>query len=727
MSSTTKPIPKNRLLTLAISMVMAGSSSTLMASETQADSKSLDELVVTSTLTEKKASQVPNSVSKITRDDMDKQQVTDMKDLMRYEPGISTSTSTQFRGGNQGYNIRGITDNRIMMLVDGVPLPERYSGSFFGRDFVDPEGLQSVEIVKGPASSLYGSDAIGGVVSFRTLDPKDLLKGKEDHASIRLGYHGANNEKFGTVRLATGKAGGTQMMAIYSRSAGDEFSNKGDADIKGYKRTKANPASSSAQSLLTKIAFDQDPNSKWLLTFDAFQSNTDIDQQTLLTSPAVQSNIATDERNRYRFSVNNDRKNVLGLDSLAFSGYYQTSHSTNKTTIRATTYVENEDSPLNQDSMGISAIGKKKLISGDTQHLVTGGIQASLSTMERITDKERNGNRTIGSAVYPQSAFPKSDMTKMGVFVQDEIGLGKLSVVPGIRYDQFSLTPSSNQNYLNAGGQPNAISSKEGSAVSPRLGLVYSLTPGMSWFANYAQGYRAPEHSQVNGAFTNYTSRYAVLANKDLKPETSYGLETGLRFNGANYAAEVVAFDNHYDDFISSSVPAGTIVVGGTSITQYQAQNVGKAHIYGAEAKGRWLVDNNWTLRGSVAYAHGQDEANSKPLDDVLPLTTVAGVSYRPNSRNWGAELVTTLVAAKDRVSDPKYFKTSGFEVFDLLGWYEFSKQTKLNAGIYNLADTKYILWNNVRALDTSSSFSYQPDLYSQPGRYVNVTLQHQF
>ena len=719
----TQPSPK--LLTLVIAQLFVAVNA--FANEPQTSEKSLDELVVTSTLTEKKASQVPNSVSKITRDDMDKQQVSDMKDLMRYEPGISTSTSTQFRGGNQGYNIRGITDNRIMMLVDGVPLPESYSGAFFGRDFVDPEGLQSVEIVKGPASSLYGSDAIGGVVSFRTLNPKDLLKGKADHASIRLGYHGANNEKFGTVRLATGKTGGTQMMAIYSRSSGDEFSNKGDIGGRGYKRTEANPASSSAQSLLTKIAFDQDPNSRWLLAFDAFQSSTDIDQQTLLTSAAVQSNMATDERNRYRFSINNDRKNVLGLDSLALSGYYQTSHSTNKTRIVANTYVENEDSPLNQDSMGFSAIGKKKIALGESQHLITGGVQASLSTMERITDKERNGSRTIGSAVYPQSVFPKSDMTKIGAFVQDEIALGNLTIVPGIRYDQFSLTPSSNQNYLNAGGQPNSIGSKEGSAVSPRLGLVYSITPGMSWFANYAQGYRAPEHSQVNGAFTNYSHRYAILANKDLKPETSYGLETGLRFNGADHTAEVVVFDNHYDDFISSSVPAGTIVVGGATITQYQAQNVGKAHIYGAEAKGRYLLNNNWTLRGSVAYAHGENQVNGKPLDDILPLTTVAGVSYRPNDRRWGAEMVTTLVAAKDRVSDPKYFKTSGFEVFDLLGWYEFSQQTKLNAGIYNLMDSKYILWNNVRALDTSSSFSYQPDLYSQPGRYVNLTLQHQF
>lgn len=721
----TQPSPK--LLTLVVAQLFIAGQA--FANQAQTSEKALDELVVTSTLTEKKASQVPNSVSKITRDDMDKQQVTDMKDLMRYEPGISTSTSTQFRGGNQGYNIRGITDNRIMMLVDGVPLPERYSGSFFGRDFVDPEGLQSVEIVKGPASSLYGSDAIGGVVSFRTLDPKDLLKGKADHASIRLGYHGANNEKFGTVRLATGKTGGTQMMAIYSRSSGDEFSNKGDIGGRGYKRTEANPASSSAQSLLTKIAFDQDPNSRWLLAFDAFQSSTDIDQQTLLTSAAVQSNMATDERNRYRFSVNNDRKNVLGLDSLALSAFYQTSYSTNKTNIRATTYTEKEDSPLTQDSMGLSAVAKKRLLLGDTVHALTAGIQASLSTMERITDRERNGSKTFSvrpgapAQVFPQSVFPRSDMTKVGAFVQDEIALGNLTLVPGIRFDHYTLSPSSNQNYINAGGDPSAIGKQEGSALSPRLGLVYAITPGMSLFANYAQGYRAPEHAQVNGAFTNRASGYALVANPNLKAETSYGLETGLRFNGSDHTAEVVVFDNHYDDFINSNVSLGMVA----GLPTFQAQNVGKAHIYGAEAKGRYLLNNNWTLRGSVAYAHGENQVNGKPLDDILPLTTVAGVSYRPNDRRWGAEMVTTLVAAKDRVSDPKYFKTSGFEVFDLLGWYEFSKQTKLNAGIYNLADTKYILWNNVRALDTSLSTSYQPDLYSQPGRYVNLTLQHQF
>lgn len=108
--------------------------------------------------------------------------IRDIRDLVRYEPGVSVRNNLQF--GLQDFNIRGIDSNRVLIQVDGIRLPSAFQfgdpvvvgqGFNLGRDFFDPEILQSAEIIRGPASTLYGSDALGGAVSFFTLEPSQLL------------------------------------------------------------------------------------------------------------------------------------------------------------------------------------------------------------------------------------------------------------------------------------------------------------------------------------------------------------------------------------------------------------------------------------------------------------------------------------------------------------------------------------------------------------------------
>ncbi len=101
----------------------------------------------------------------------------DIRDLVRYEPGISVRNDPN-RFGLGGFNIRGVDGNRIAIEIDGVPAADSFAiGSFSdaGRNYIDPETLRRVEILRGPASTLYGSDAIGGVVTFTTKDPADWM------------------------------------------------------------------------------------------------------------------------------------------------------------------------------------------------------------------------------------------------------------------------------------------------------------------------------------------------------------------------------------------------------------------------------------------------------------------------------------------------------------------------------------------------------------------------
>ena len=155
-----------------------------------------DTVTVTATRSEQTLDEVPNTVSVMTEREIDQKNVKNIQDLVRYEPGVSVG-GTGSRFGLSGFTIRGIGGNRVLTQVDGVSMPDTFSfGGFLSaqRDYVDPDTLKQVEIIRGPASSLYGSDAIGGAVSFLTKDAADYLdEGDDAYARLKTGYDGSDD------------------------------------------------------------------------------------------------------------------------------------------------------------------------------------------------------------------------------------------------------------------------------------------------------------------------------------------------------------------------------------------------------------------------------------------------------------------------------------------------------------------------------------------------------
>ena len=148
----------------------------------------LDEVTVTAMRMESKIGEVPATVSVFSEEKIQEWLVNDIKDLVRFEPGVSVrSAPSRFtaagastgRDGNSGFNIRGMEGNRVLMLVDGVRIPDGYAfgAQSVGRgDYVDLDVLKSIEILRGPSSALYGSDGLAGAVTsspriLRTISP----------------------------------------------------------------------------------------------------------------------------------------------------------------------------------------------------------------------------------------------------------------------------------------------------------------------------------------------------------------------------------------------------------------------------------------------------------------------------------------------------------------------------------------------------------------------------
>ncbi|MBO7007392.1 MAG: TonB-dependent receptor plug domain-containing protein, partial [Pseudomonadales bacterium] len=130
-------------------------------------------ITVVGTRTERSMDEVAATISVKTVEDIEREVARDIADLVRFEPGVSVS-GTGDRFGLSGFNIRGIEGNRVLTLVDGIRVAEEFSfGPFLSsrRDYVDVDSLSRAEIARGPISSLWGSDALGGVVAFTTKSP----------------------------------------------------------------------------------------------------------------------------------------------------------------------------------------------------------------------------------------------------------------------------------------------------------------------------------------------------------------------------------------------------------------------------------------------------------------------------------------------------------------------------------------------------------------------------
>jgi hemoglobin/transferrin/lactoferrin receptor protein len=307
-----------------------------------------------------------------------------------------------------------------------------------------------------------------------------------------------------------------------------------------------------------------------------------------------------------------------------------------------------------------------------------------------------------------------------------EFADGRITLIPGIRYDYYQLSPNRDDDFNRVNTQNSEVKGFSDSAISPRLGIVAKVTPEVSLYAQYARGFRSPPYDDATLAFTNFAFGYTVLPNANLKPETSDSYEVGIRGNFPQGKFSLTSFYNRYNNFIDT-VQVGVLPIGGRSFQQFQSQNIRGATIYGIEAKGEYNfsnTDDGVSLFGGLAYAVGDNKETNQPLDSIDPFKAVFGLRYRSSGNIWGAELATTLVADKDRVSDANFFKPKAYTVVDLLGYYNFNRNTTLNVGIFNLFNERYIEWSDVRGVNASDRFL---DLYTQPGINLAASLTVRF
>lgn len=697
----------------------------------------LDREVVVATRAARALADVPNTVDVIDRKTMDERLVRDLKDLFRYEPGISVPSGFG-RFGIGDIRIRGLGGNRVLIQTDGIPVSDAFSiGSFSNanRNFVDLDTLKQVEVLRGPGSSLYGSDALGGVVSFRTKDPEDYLTGgKRSHVGLKFGYESDWDGLLGGATIAGGGDRWSGMVAVGHRQ-GVEQDNQGNRDVDGAQRTAPNPQDRDGRSLLAKLVYAPSDTQRWRLTVEGNEdaSRTDVRSSlgfSALTNATVTAQYGDDHQTRTRVALAHemDALDAGFADSLHWTIYRQDSETTQRTdefrTLASGARQRRQRAfDFDQRLMGAEAVLSKQLQFGSVEHVVTYGAEfARTETRQKRDGLATNLATGVSTPVispdnFPVRDFPNSRTTTTALFVQDEIGFadGAFRLVPALRIDHYALRPTIDSIF--AADNPGvAAVDLEKTSIAPKLGAVWKFAPDWSLFAGYARGFRAPPYADVNIGFTNLAFGYTAIANPDLKPETSDGFEAGVRYGGQAFWFGLSIYDNRYRDFIESLSFVG---IDDQGLQVFQSRNVSDARIRGAELKGGMDFGGfsdalaGWSLRGAAAYARGEDRNDDVPLDSVDPLRGSLGLAY--DHEHWGAELAGTFAERKDRVSSATLYRPDGYAVFDLLAHWRFpDTSVRLNVGVFNLGDEKYTDWADVPGVASSSRTL---DRYTRPGR----------
>jgi hemoglobin/transferrin/lactoferrin receptor protein len=734
------------------------------APDADAASTTLDRIVVTATLTARAQEDVASEVGVIEAQEIDRRQVQDLADLVRYEPGVSATGSAIGAGrfGAGGLSIRGLGGNRVRLELDGIAIPESFEiGSFSsaGRDVVDVDSLKRVEIVRGAASSLYGSDAIAGVVSFVSKDPSDYLgPAGGQHLGAKFLYDSASraSAQIATLAAADARHG---FMLVATHREGHATNNRGEVDSADTTRTRPNPQDTRGNAVLAKYVHTNADGRIDRLSFDAVRDDVATDVLSsrglsALTGTLTQSLEGDDSRDRLRFGFDQHLATANAFaDTLDWNAYVQRSRTTQDTREqRATLGPEGPTAPkqrfrrfeFEQRVTGAEAIARKELRGGNVEHALTLGVELSRTrTFEQRDGWQRDLltgeiSNVVAPDVFPVRDFPLSDTTVAALFAQDEMTAagGRLSLVPALRVDHYALDPREDAVFAEDNPHIEPASLRH-TAGSPKFGAIWRFDPTWSLFAQYAHGFRAPPYSDVNVGFTNLAFGYTSLPNPGLEPETSDGLELGLRVNGRTGWASVAAYENRYRDFIESQAFVG--VDPETGLMLFQSINIGRVRIRGVEA--RYGLDlgalapalEGWSLEGSLANARGDDRVAREPLTSIDPARAVLGLRWERG--DWQAELVGSAVARKDRLPAPApssnpasppatpLFEAPGHATFDLYTRWQGLPSLQLFAALTNIGDRRYWNWGSVAGMPAAATI----DRYSAPGRALRVGLRATF
>jgi hemoglobin/transferrin/lactoferrin receptor protein len=655
-----------------------------------------------------------------------------LSDVVRYLPGVSVVTADS-RFGETELTIRGLSGNRVATLIDGIPVPDQFDiGSFAnaGQDFLVVDAISRVEILRGPASTLFGNDALGGVFAVVTRDPEEFLRGRPLAAGANASWLGRDDSITLNGSVAAGGHVGESTLN------GVLFVSHKDGHETDRAAVEGNPdrQDRSQQSIFAKSAWITPSGNRLHLELSLFEEDVATDMVSVLGYGRQFGNTTSlagdDTRDRQAVTAGYDfEAGQTWIDHGRVNAYWQRVQVDQRTTeLRAPLDVLNQRRfRYETESTGFMLDFDSGFTTGPADHRLAWGLDLAHSTIgerrDGFTEDLSTGTRSsrMLGEVMPVRDFPRSTVDEAALYLHDELTVGRLTVIPGLRWESYRLNARPDPIYVEDNPTTDVVDAQE-STLSPKLGAIWRFSDRIQAYGQYAHGFRAPPFEDLNIGLDIALFNYRAIPNPDLEPETSDGIELGFRYMAGGVRFSAAVFGTDYDNLIETKANLG-FDENGTLI--FQSRNIDHARVYGAELSlsaslERWIP--GVALNVSSSITRGTNRTTDEPLNTVNPAELVAMLSWAPSPRLRLA-LNVTAVAAKDDVSESvtNQMTTDGYVVTDLTGSFRVTDRVRLEAGLFNAFDETYWQWGAVRNRTTDDPMI---DYLSAPGRYASVAFR---
>ena len=649
----------------------------------------LDNVVVTPTGSEKEAFDTSLPVNLIQARDIEERIVVSVADLFRTEPGVDAVTAGP---GSVHPMIRGLQGERVLVLVDGIRLSEQRPGGNHVFS-LDPAQIERVEVVRGPASVLYGSDAIGGVVNFITkradeetasgarisaepaVQVESATDGWIESAHLRFGqgrfngYAGGVYRDTGNIETPDGELAnsGYEGGTVWGGGnwIGDDW--KATADYSFMQADIGVPA----PAAFAEDLFKNERHHRLALGFEESDLSATVERFS------VDLGWQRHERNRYRRKTAGNPPAVLGDMEI--------------------------DIQVDIDTYTLKP--QMVFVPNDT-HRVTLGLDTFYEDASSSRTMRDSASAWVNPGFSGVPVIPDSTRVGAGAFAQDEIAIGDRWVVtPGLRADWIEAETDGHPRHQLTGEE-----SSESSAVSGNLGLLYKVSNAVNLYGNVGRAFRAPTLLELY--FYGPHDVGNDIGDPDLDPETSWNFDVGLKTRTDRLQTMVSAFYNRVDDYI---------VKENQGDGNYQYMNYAEVYLYGAEAGLNYDLGAGFSTFASVSYVRGKNDDDGEDLPGIPPLKGNYGLRYdlALGAKNALWIELAGLTAADQDQTGPNERATDGYTRGDVRMGLDVGETWSLMAAVENVADTLY--------QDHLSSTWQEFGLNDQAGRNVKVMVKARF
>ncbi|WP_429108043.1 TonB-dependent hemoglobin/transferrin/lactoferrin family receptor [Aeromonas media] len=689
---------------------------------TDPEPRAHETIVVKGQRIEQKLSDVSGSITVITEEDLERQVATELTDVFKNEPGVSVTGSA---GRPQNIIIRGMGGNRVLIIKDGVRVSDGFGADDLndkvGRFSFDLDDVKQIEVAKGAGSSLHGSDAIGGTIVISTKQPEDYLQGQDAYLGSKVLQDGSSDKQ---KLSATGAARilDSEHLLRVSGWQGHETANYDESRI---------PADLDGLSASTSSRFPLSDHHLLRLELDYFEDNAERDQGP---REVPQPDGKWQVRQYHEQGSQRTQGGKLGweasdLDSLLadqFTWSLYGNHSKNSANKRSLLQndllsgypryrSERELATFTEERVGSELDVRRDLVTGAIAHKLSYGVELERTRHERPVEKL---SLEAGVPQPSQSEpFSSARTDRAGVWLGDVATLDRWQFTPTLRMDHQWLRPQDGNQGENHSWH-----------LSPSLATSYRVNEQWRSWLSYANGFRAPSYDKVYGNIPHYFALppFQIIANTDLKEETSHSVEWGLSGEGENWSIKPALFYNRYYNFIDWR-EVGLRLSDGVILRQYR--NVAKAETWGAEIAASYWLTQEWELATKLGWVDGED-SQGEALRTLTPLEGNTRLSYQ--THDWSLGVQADYAAAMSRVPSCGNSLTKSQDAcLTSAGWFSLAMTAdwlitdalKVNLKLDNLFDTRYTRYQDVAGLEAGTDAS----LFTQSGRTLSASLRYTF